>query len=112
MDSDGTRMTNYMFSVGSGSTFAYGVLDTGYRYDLSVEEARELGKRAIYHATHRDAYSGGCVNCTCVCVRVCGVCVYQELISTTKLNCMDGVLVYVLLKLCYMEIIHVIHLSV
>lgn len=62
-----------MFSVGSGSTYAYGVLDTGYRYDLSVEEARELGKRAIYHATHRDAYSGGCVNRTsCMCV-VCDV---------------------------------------
>ena len=25
--------------VGSGSTFAYGVLDTGYKYDLTVEEA-------------------------------------------------------------------------
>ncbi len=51
-----------MFSVGSGSTYAYGVLDSNYRYDLGVEEARELGKRAIYHATHRDAYSGGVVN--------------------------------------------------
>ena len=63
MDTDGTRMTHHIFSVGSGSTYAYGVLDSGYRYDLSVEEARELGKRAIYHATHRDAYSGGVVNC-------------------------------------------------
>ena len=52
-----------MFSVGSGSTYAYGVLDSAYSYDMSVEEARELGKRAIYHATHRDAYSGGVVNC-------------------------------------------------
>jgi 20S proteasome alpha/beta subunit len=51
-----------MFSVGSGSTFAYGVLDSGYREDLSVEEAYDLGERAIYHATHRDAYSGGVVN--------------------------------------------------
>ena len=25
------------FSVGSGSTFAYGVLDTGYKYDLETE---------------------------------------------------------------------------
>lgn len=25
--------------VGSGSTFAYGVLDTGYQYDLTVDEA-------------------------------------------------------------------------
>lgn len=33
-----------------------------YRFDLSVEEAIELGKRAILHATHRDAYSGGVNN--------------------------------------------------
>ena len=63
VDTDGTRLTHYMFSVGSGSTYAYGVLDSGYSYEMSVEEARELGKRAIYHATHRDAYSGGVVNC-------------------------------------------------
>ena len=70
MDTDGTRLTHHIFSVGSGSTYAYGVLDSAYRYDMSVEEARELGKRAIYHATHRDAYSGGVVNCKfSVCTR-------------------------------------------
>ena len=31
VDSDGTRLTNHMFSVGSGSTYAYGVLDSGYK---------------------------------------------------------------------------------
>lgn len=62
MDSDGTRLEGERFSVGSGSTFAYGVLDTDYRYEMSVEEAIELGKRAIFHATHRDAYSGGSIN--------------------------------------------------
>ena len=31
VDSDGTRLTNDMFSVGSGSTYAYGVLDNGYK---------------------------------------------------------------------------------
>lgn len=62
VDNDGQRLSNNMFSVGSGSTYAYGVLDAGYRYDMTVEEGLELGKRAIYHATHRDAYSGGYVN--------------------------------------------------
>merc|ERR1712212_1367879 len=62
VDSDGTRLTNNLFSVGSGSTYAYGVLDSGYKWDLSVEEAYDLGKRAIYHATYRDAASGGVVN--------------------------------------------------
>jgi hypothetical protein len=31
---------------------------------MSVEEAIQLGRRAIFHATHRDAYSGGFVNGT------------------------------------------------
>lgn len=34
----------------------------GYRENLTDEEAYDLGRRAIYHATHRDAYSGGQVN--------------------------------------------------
>lgn len=62
VDSDGTRLTNNLFSVGSGSTYAYGVLDSGYKWDLSEEEAYDLGKRSIYHATYRDAASGGVVN--------------------------------------------------
>lgn len=62
VDNDGTRLKGNMFSVGSGSTYAYGVLDNHYRKDLTVEEAIDLGKRAIYHATHRDAASGGINN--------------------------------------------------
>lgn len=50
-----------MFSVGSGSIYAFGVLDSGYKWDLTEEEAQKLGQRAIFHATHRDAYSGGIV---------------------------------------------------
>ena len=62
VDDDGTRLKGRYFSVGSGSMYAYGILDTGYKYDLSVDEAIDLGKRAIYHATHRDAASGGINN--------------------------------------------------
>jgi len=62
VDDDGTRLTGDRFSVGSGSTFAYSVLDSGYRKTLTIPEAVELGKRSIYHATHRDAYSGGVIN--------------------------------------------------
>lgn len=62
IDDDGTRLKGDLFSVGSGSTYAYGVLDNEYRFDMTLEEAVELGKRAIYHATHRDAYSGGTIN--------------------------------------------------
>ena len=62
VDSDGTRLNNHMFAVGSGATYAYGVMDEGYHWELTDAEAHELGRRAIYHATHRDAYSGGQVN--------------------------------------------------
>jgi len=61
VDDRGDRWEGDRFSVGSGSTYAYGVLDSGYDWNLSVEEAAELGKRSIYHATHRDGASGGVV---------------------------------------------------
>eukprot|EP00418_Pyrodinium_bahamense_P004940 CAMPEP_0179012322 /NCGR_PEP_ID=MMETSP0796-20121207/1137_1 /TAXON_ID=73915 /ORGANISM="Pyrodinium bahamense, Strain pbaha01" /LENGTH=282 /DNA_ID=CAMNT_0020707763 /DNA_START=68 /DNA_END=916 /DNA_ORIENTATION=- len=61
VDDQGDRHKGTVFSVGSGSTYAYGVLDSGYKWDLTVEEAVELGRRSIYHATHRDGASGGVV---------------------------------------------------
>lgn len=63
VDSEGTRTPGKVFSVGSGSVYAFGVLDNGYRWDLTDDEAYELARRAIYHATHRDAFSGGIVRC-------------------------------------------------
>jgi 20S proteasome subunit beta 5 len=63
VDSDGSRLKGDVFSVGSGSTFAYGVLDQGYSWELSDNEAKELAVRSIYAATHRDAYSGNVSQC-------------------------------------------------
>ncbi|XP_060636019.1 proteasome subunit beta type-5 [Anolis sagrei] len=62
VDSEGNRISGTVFSVGSGSVYAYGVMDRGYSHNLSVEEAYDLARRAIYQATYRDAYSGGTVN--------------------------------------------------
>lgn len=62
IDSDGTRLAGNLFCVGSGQTFAYGVLDAQYKYDLEDDEALELGRRSILAATHRDAFSGGFIN--------------------------------------------------
>ncbi|NXI38642.1 PSB5 protein, partial [Galbula dea] len=59
VDSDGTRVPGAAFAVGSGSSYAYGVLDGACRPDLSPEAAWELARRAIYQAARRDAYSGG-----------------------------------------------------
>ncbi|KAI7368554.1 hypothetical protein KC336_g21102, partial [Hortaea werneckii] len=51
-----------LFCVGSGQTFAYGVLDAEYNYEMKEDEALELGRRSILAATHRDAFSGGYIN--------------------------------------------------
>lgn len=61
LNDDGTRLEGRLFSIGSGSMYAYGVLDSYYKFDMSDEEAVELGVRAIYHATHKDSGSGGVV---------------------------------------------------
>lgn len=61
IDSEGTRTPGKIFSVGSGSIYAFGVLDSEYKWDLKDEEAYDVARRSIYHATHRDAYSGGIV---------------------------------------------------
>ena len=61
-DNEGNRLEGQLFSVGSGSTFAYSILETGYHWDMTKEEAIELGLNAVMHATHRDAMSGGMQN--------------------------------------------------
>ena len=44
--------------VGSGTEIAIGVLEEGYRKDMTVAEAKELVMRAIKSAISRDAMSG------------------------------------------------------
>jgi len=61
IDNDAARIPGRLFAVGSGGTFAYGVLDTQYRWDLTVDEAVKLGIRAIASATYKDSASGGVV---------------------------------------------------
>lgn len=61
VDNEGTKLETRLFSVGSGSTYAYGVLDEAWKEDMTVEEAVALARRAICAATHRDAFSGGYV---------------------------------------------------
>ena len=61
VDDDGMRVQGDLFSVGSGSPYAYGVLDSFYKYDMTLDQAVDLGIRAIINATHRDSASGGVV---------------------------------------------------
>uniref|UniRef100_A0A3Q3M9P2 Proteasome subunit beta n=1 Tax=Mastacembelus armatus TaxID=205130 RepID=A0A3Q3M9P2_9TELE len=60
--SDGARLQGDVISVGSGSPYAYGVLDRGLSWDLSKDEAITLAREAVFRATHRDAYSGNNVD--------------------------------------------------
>ena len=62
VDNDGVRIGGNMFAVGSGSTYALGILDTEHNVDMNEKEAIALGIKAIRHATFRDAYSGGIIN--------------------------------------------------
>ena len=62
IDDSGACVRGKMFSVGSGSSYAIGVLDAEYRPDMSVAEAADLAAKAIQRATHRDAFSGGYIN--------------------------------------------------
>ncbi|XP_074523996.1 proteasome subunit beta type-11b [Halichoeres trimaculatus] len=60
--SDGTRLHGSLFSVGSGSPYAYSILDQGVCWGLSLDEATSIAREAVFRATHRDAYSGNCVD--------------------------------------------------
>ena len=46
-------------STGSGSPIALGVLEDQYKEDMTIEEGKELAKRAIKAAIERDIASGG-----------------------------------------------------
>ena len=58
LDAAGGMIKDTFISTGSGSTFAYGVLEDRFHEDITVEEAKELALRSIKAATERDTYSG------------------------------------------------------
>lgn len=62
VDNSGMMVKGNIFSVGSGCTIAYGILESNYKYDLTREEALKLARDAIFYAMHRDAFSGGSCN--------------------------------------------------
>uniref|UniRef100_A0A673AFY1 Proteasome subunit beta n=1 Tax=Sphaeramia orbicularis TaxID=375764 RepID=A0A673AFY1_9TELE len=73
--SDGARLQGNIFSVGSGSPYAYGVLDRELSWSLSNEEAISLAREAVFRATHRDAYSGNNVDLFHITAQGWGRCV-------------------------------------
>ncbi len=58
LDWYGSILEEKFTATGSGSFIAIGVIEDGYRDDLSPEEARELAVRAVRTALKRDSASG------------------------------------------------------
>jgi proteasome beta subunit len=58
LDPFGSLLEDKMISTGSGSPFAYGVLEAMYKEDKSVKEMLPVVVRAIDSAMKRDTYSG------------------------------------------------------
>jgi len=57
---DGSKLEEKkFFSTGSGSPFAFGVLETNYKKGLSIEEGKKVAVKAIRAAVERDIASGG-----------------------------------------------------
>ncbi|MEM4577027.1 MAG: archaeal proteasome endopeptidase complex subunit beta [Candidatus Nezhaarchaeales archaeon] len=58
LDAIGSLIEDDYASLGSGSTIAIGVLESNYKKDLTIEEARNLAVKAVRAAIERDALSG------------------------------------------------------
>jgi proteasome beta subunit len=58
VDLMGSAIEDNIVSTGSGSPIAYGVLEDGYKKDMSIGECSDLAVRAVKSALGRDAMSG------------------------------------------------------
>lgn len=58
LDPYGSITEDNFTATGSGSPVAYGVLEDYYREDLTVEEAIEIARRALWSAIRRDSATG------------------------------------------------------
>jgi proteasome beta subunit len=58
LDVLGSVIPDKYSAVGSGAEIAMGVLEQGYKEDLSLKEAKDLVTRAIKSAIARDVMSG------------------------------------------------------
>ena len=61
-DMSGAVTSEPFMSSGSGSPIAYGVLEQGYRPELSLEDGRRLAESAVRAAMERDPGSGNGVD--------------------------------------------------
>lgn len=62
LDALGSVIEEKVTSTGSGSPFAYGVLENKYKENLGIEENLKLAVEALHSAMERDAMSGNNIN--------------------------------------------------
>ena len=62
LDAVGSALEEKVVSTGSGSPFAYGLLEAQYKEGASVDENISVAARAIKSAVERDAFSGNGIN--------------------------------------------------
>jgi proteasome beta subunit len=62
LDLLGSVMQDKFAAVGSGTEIAMGVLEDEYKDNMSLEEAKDVLKRAVKSAFARDSASGGTVD--------------------------------------------------
>ncbi|MFH1630984.1 MAG: archaeal proteasome endopeptidase complex subunit beta [Candidatus Aenigmatarchaeota archaeon] len=55
----GSEETSKFTATGSGSPFAYGVLESDYKENMSKDEAMRVAAKAIKSSRERDIFSGG-----------------------------------------------------
>jgi len=58
LDLYGTVTREKYMATGSGSPVAFGVLETGFKENMSVEEAVDLAVKAVNAALMRDGFTG------------------------------------------------------
>ncbi len=62
LDPMGSALPDEYTATGSGMQYAFGVMEDGYRDDLSNDEAMDLAVRAVRSAVERDTSSGNGVS--------------------------------------------------
>ncbi len=62
IDLTGSMTEENIISTGSGSPVAYGILESEYSYDMSIEDAARLAFKAVAAAIQRDIGSGDSID--------------------------------------------------
>lgn len=78
-DGSVTRISDFI-SSGSGSVFAYGVLETQYKKDMSTDEAVHLAVKSVNTAIQRDSASGNGIDVVVVTAKDIKRVMHKELV--------------------------------